>query len=56
MDEFHAADATPYRVLPWLFIVPEFAVFVVAGVVAVRKPTSSGGGGNTRRHLSAEAR
>ena len=29
MDEFHNADATPYRALPWLFIVPGVLVLVV---------------------------
>jgi len=31
MDEFHNADATPYRALPWLFIVPGVLVLVVVG-------------------------
>jgi hypothetical protein len=31
MDEFHNADATPYRALPWLFIVPGVLVLAVLG-------------------------
>ena len=29
MDEFHNADATPYRALRWLFIVPGVLVLMV---------------------------
>jgi hypothetical protein len=29
MDEFHLADATPYRALPWLFLVPGLVVSAV---------------------------
>ena len=35
MDEFHNADATPYKALPWLFMVPG-AVLLVAGVYGLR--------------------
>jgi hypothetical protein len=31
LDEFHNADATPYRALPWLFILPGVLVLVVVG-------------------------
>lgn len=31
MDEFHNADATPYRALPWLFIAPGVVLLVGAG-------------------------
>ena len=30
-DEFHNADATPYRALPWLFIAPGVVLLVGAG-------------------------
>ena len=30
MDEFHEADATPYRALPWLFVVPGVLLAAVA--------------------------
>jgi hypothetical protein len=33
MDEFHDADATPYRALPWLFVVP--GALVLVGLSAV---------------------
>ncbi|HEY5172783.1 MAG TPA: hypothetical protein VIK54_13730 [Acidimicrobiia bacterium] len=47
-DEFHNADATPYRALPWLVIVPGLVLVVAAGIglrrrddsdVPVAKPT-----------------
>ena len=31
-DEFHNADATPYRALPWLVIVPGLVLLVAAGI------------------------
>jgi hypothetical protein len=31
-DEFHNADATPYRELPWLVIVPGLLLLVAAGI------------------------
>jgi hypothetical protein len=38
MDEFRNADATPYRVLPWLFIVPGVLVLmVVVGLSLVER-------------------
>ncbi len=46
VDEFHNADATPYQVLPWLFVVPGLMLLVVAVGTAVsqgrgdRSPTS----------------
>ena len=36
MDEFHNADATPYRALPWLFIVPG-AVLLVVGAYGLAR-------------------
>jgi hypothetical protein len=32
MDEFHNADATPYRALPWLVIAPGVVLLVGAGI------------------------
>ena len=40
MDEFQNADATPYRALPWLFVVPGLLVLVVVGGLSLveRRP------------------
>ena len=38
VDEFRNADATPYRALPWLFIVPGALLALVAGAAVVRRP------------------
>ena len=37
MDEFHNADATPYRALPWLVIAPGALLLVTAGVALTRR-------------------
>jgi hypothetical protein len=42
MDEFHHADATPYRALPWLFVVPGVLVLVVVAGAAVLDRGRSG--------------
>ena len=42
MDEFHRADATPYRALPWLLIVPGLVVAVVAsGAILVDRRSAA---------------
>jgi len=41
IDEFHNADATPYRALPWLFVAPG-AVLLVAGAFGLRRPGEAG--------------
>jgi hypothetical protein len=38
MDEFHNADATPYRALPWLVMAPGI-VLIAAGVSALAQKT-----------------
>ena len=36
MDEFHNADATPYRALPWLVMAPGAVLVLVAGLGFIR--------------------
>jgi hypothetical protein len=42
MDEFHDADATPYRALPWLFVGPGLVVAAIAvgSILLDRRSTS----------------
>jgi hypothetical protein len=37
MDEFHNADATPYRALPWLVMLPGIVLIAAGALMLVRR-------------------
>ena len=44
MDEFHNADATPYRALPWLVMAPGLVLLLAAGAgLRPRRPVANAG-------------